>query len=159
MRRTVLIATAAIAALAAVPVAGALTLQSPAPVKVHVSPATGGPRTAFAVSWRNPVQIGTVGSLQRSETVAIAGPKGRGCVTAGQVAVPATVAPRQLIRLSLAPARMSTTKARQWCTGTFHGIVVQSQRFACSPPTDLCPELAIRPQTIARFTFKVTRRA
>jgi hypothetical protein len=158
MRRTVLIATAAIAALAAVPVAGAVLLQAAAPVKVQVSPATGGPRTAFAVSWRNPAQVGTIGSLQRSETVAVNGPERPGCVTAGQVAVPATTAPQELIRLSLAPARMSTTRAKQWCTGTFHGTILQSQRFACNPPPDLCPELEIRPQTIARFIFKVKRR-
>ncbi len=147
-----------LAALAAVPVAGAIPLQTAAPVKVHVSPGTGGPRTAFALSWHNPAQTVTVGSFQRSETVEISGPRRRGCVGSGEVDVPTTVAP-QLMRLSLAPARMSTTSARKWCTGTFHGAIVQSERFACKPPAHLCPQLAIRPQTIARFTFKVQRRA
>jgi hypothetical protein len=159
MRRTLLITVAVIAALAAVPAAGAIALQTAAPVKVHVSPGAGGPRTAFAVSWRNPAQTGVIGSFQRSETVDVSGPQHRGCVSSGQIAVPATAA-QQLIRMSLTPARMSTSSARKWCTGTFHGAIVQSQRFACSPPpTQLCPQLEIRPQTIARFTFKVKRRA
>ena len=68
-----LIATAALAALAAVPAAGAIALQTTTPVKVHVTPGTGGPRTAFKVSFRSPAQTGRVGSMQRSERVEIQG--------------------------------------------------------------------------------------
>src|ERR1700749_3162136 len=142
MRGTVLITTAVIAALAAVPVAGAIPLQTAAPVSVHVSPATGGPGTKFAVSWGNPAQVGTIGSFRRLEPLAVSGPQHRGCVSSGQIAVP-TTATQQVLRMSLAPARMSAS-ASKWCAGTFHGVIVESQRFACGPPpTDLCPELAI----------------
>ena len=52
------------------------------------------------------------------------------------------------MRLSLTPRRMSATATRTWCTGTFHGSILQTQRFACAPP-HLCPLIEIRPQTIA----------
>src|SRR6185312_3712767 len=100
MRRTVLIAVVALAALAAVPVAGAIPMDSGTPVAVHVSPGTGGPRTAFKVSWRNPSEVGMVGMVRRSETVEINGPRHRRCVASGGMAVPVTN-PGQLVRISL----------------------------------------------------------
>jgi hypothetical protein len=157
MRRIVIIATAAVAALAAVPVAGAIPSQTTPPVAAHVTPGSGGPRTTFTLSWRNPPQTGTDVSMRRSETVKITGPRHFGCVGAGELAVqPAEV--QQAMRLSLTPRRMSAAGPRTWCTGTFHGSVVEDEHFACAPP-HLCPLLEIRPQTIARFTFKVRRRA
>jgi hypothetical protein len=155
MRRIVLIALLALAALAAVPAAGAMPMQAAAPVKVHVSPGTGGPRTSFKLNWLNPSGLGMVGSLQRSETVEIDGPHHAGCVGSGEMGVPITTT-NQLVRVSLSPGRMSTVGSRTWCTGTFHGSVVEDERFTCAPP-HLCPEIAIRPQTIAHFTFKVRR--
>ena len=111
----------------------------------------------FTLSWRNPGQTGNADSLQRSETVKIAGTRHSGCVGAGELAVqPAAV--QQTMRLSLTPRRMSASGPRIWCTGTFHGSVLANEHFLCTPPR-LCPELEIRPQTIARFTFKVRRRA
>jgi hypothetical protein len=157
MRRIMLIATTAVAALAAVPVAGAIPQQTATPVTGRVTPGNGGPRTTFTLSWRNPAQTGTDESRQRSETVEITGTRHSGCVGAGQLAVqPAAV--QQLMRLSLTPRRMSAGGPRTWCTGTFHGTVLENERFACTPP-HLCPLIEIRPQTIARFTFKVRRRA
>ena len=156
MRRIVLIAVAAVAALAAVPVAGAIPMESETPVAAHVSPGTGSPRTAFKVSWRNPTVIGMVGMVRRSEMVEINGPHHGRCVASGGMAVPITNA-GQLVRLSLMPGRMSTTGSRTWCVGTFRGTVLEDESFRCSPP-HLCPEIAIRPQTIAHFSFKVRRR-
>jgi hypothetical protein len=157
MRRIVIIATTAIAALAAVPVAGAIPQQTTPPVPAHVTPGSGGPRTTFTLSWRNPAQRGTDESARRSETVEITGTRHPGCVGAGELAVqPAAL--QQLMRLSLTPRRMSAAGPRIWCTGTFHGSVVADEHFACAPP-HLCPLIEIRPQTIARFTFKVRRRA
>ena len=63
MRRIVLIAAMALTGLAAVPVAGAIPLQTAAPVTARVSPGTGGPRTTFTLSWRNPAQTTTEESL------------------------------------------------------------------------------------------------
>src|ERR1700744_4130284 len=100
MRRIVLIATAAVAALAVVPVAGATPQSTPTPATAHVTPGTGGPRTTFTLSWRNPGQTGNADSLQRSETVKIAGTRHSGCVGAGELVVqPAAV--KQTMRLSL----------------------------------------------------------
>ena len=75
MRRIVLIGIVAFAALAAVPVAGAIPTQTVTPVTVHVSPGTGGPRTTFRLNWRNPTELGAVGSLQRSESINVSGPR------------------------------------------------------------------------------------
>src|ERR1700759_4758515 len=137
MRRIVLIATAAVAALAVVPVAGAIPQQTATPVTAHVTPGTGGPRTTFTLSWRNPGQTGTDGSARRTETVEITGTRHSGCVGAGQLSVqPAAV--QQTMRLSLTPRRMSAGGPRTWCTGTFHGSVLAIEHFACAPP-DLCP--------------------
>ena len=157
MRRIVLIGIVAFAALAAVPVAGAIPTQTVTPVTVHVSPGTGGPRTTFKLNWRNPTELGAVGSLQRSESINVSGPHHGRCVGSGEMGVPSTTA-EQFVRVSLTPERMTTTDSRTWCTGTFRGTVVENERFACSPP-HLCPQIAIRPQTIAHFSFKVRRRA
>jgi hypothetical protein len=157
MRRMLLIATATLVALAAVPVAGAIALQTSASVKVHVTPGTGGPRTTFKLSFRSPGQTGAVGSLRRSDMVEVAGTHHPGCVWSGQMALP-TMAAQQLMRVSLTPGKVSPTGAGTWCAGTFRGSIVQTQRFLCMPP-DLCPLLEIRPQTIAHFTFKVSRRS
>jgi hypothetical protein len=155
MRRIVLIAVVAFAALAAVPVAGAIPTESVTPVRVHVSPGTGGPRTSFKLRWRNPADLDMVGSVQRSETVEISAPHHSGCVASGEMGVPTTAA-GQLVRLALTPGRMSTAGSKTWCTGTFRGSVLENERFTCAPP-HLCPEIAIRPQTIAHFSFKVRR--
>jgi hypothetical protein len=156
MTRTVLIATAALAAVAAVPAAGAIPMKTATPVKVHVSPGTGGPRTAFKLSFRSPAQTGTVGSMRRADTLEVQGTHHPECVWSGQMAVPAAAA-QQLTRVSLTPGKMGAVGAHAWCTGTFHGSVVQSEHFVCAPP-HLCPLIEIRPQTIAHFSFKVKRR-
>jgi hypothetical protein len=157
MRRIVIIATMSVAALAVVPMAGAIPRQSTPPVAAHVTPGSGGPRTTFTLSWRNPAQTGTDESVRRSETVEISGTRHSGCVGTGELAVqPAAV--QQAMRLLLTPRRMSAAGPRTWCTGTFHGSVVADEHFACAPP-HLCPLIEIRPQTVARFTFKVRRRA
>jgi hypothetical protein len=51
---------------------------------------------------------------------------------------------------------MGNGRTASWCTGTFHGSVVQIVRFLCMPPR-LCPMIEVRPQTIARFSFQVQR--
>jgi hypothetical protein len=154
MRRTLLIATAAIAALAAVPVAGAIPLQSTPSVKVHVAPGTGGPRTTFKLSFRSPSQTGQMGSMQRAQTVEIQGTHHAGCAWSGQTSVP-TALPQQLMRVSLTPGKLHAG-ANIWCAGTFRGSIVQTQRLECAPP-HLCPMIEIRPQAIAHFTFTVKR--
>ena len=157
MRRTVLIAIAAVAAVAAVPVTAAVPVQTASPVKAHVSPGTGGPHTTFTVSFRNPAQTGQLGSTVRANTVYVQGTNRPGCVWSGQIAAP-TAAAKQMIRVALTASHMSGAGAGAWCAGTFHGTIVQSQHFTCAPP-HLCPMIAIRPQTIAHFSFRVKRHA
>jgi hypothetical protein len=155
----VLIAAAALAVVGTVPAAGAVPVQVGGSVKVHVTPGTGGPRTAFNVSFLNPSQTGQrgqAGSMRRSETVALQGTHHSGCVWSGQMAVPAAAA-QQVVHVSLTPSHMTTAGTGPWCTGTFHGSVILNERFMCAPP-QLCPMIEIRPQTIGHFSFTVKRR-
>ena len=157
MRRSVLIGAAGLAILAGAPMAGAAPLQTVTPVTVHVTPGSGGPRTTFRLTLRNPFAIGPAATVQRSETVAVNGPHRRGCVWSGVMPVPAAPA-QQLVRMALRPSRLAGGGATTWCTGTFRGSVVITQRLRCAPPL-MCLMLEIRPQTIARFSFTVTRRS
>ena len=119
----------------------------------------GGPRTTFTLSFRGASQIGTVGSLLRTDTVQVSGPHRAGCVWSGQMPVP-SAGSLLLSRVALNPARVSDGRARSWCTGTFHGSVIQITRFMCGPPQQvICPMLEPRPQTIATFSFRVARRS
>jgi hypothetical protein len=155
MRRSLLIVAAGLAILAAAPLAAAIPLQTTTPVNVRVTPGTGGPRTTFRMSLRNPSQTGTIGTLERFDELNISGPRRAGCVGSGTMSLPIG-APNQVIRAALSPARMGNGRTRSWCIGTFHGSVVQTVRFICVPP-HLCPLIAVRPQTIARFGFRVQR--
>jgi hypothetical protein len=156
MRRTVLIVTAALAVLAAVPAFGAIPGQTTAPVKVHVSPATAGPHATFRLSFRSPWRTGQMGTVHRTQMVQIQGTRRPGCVWSGERAVPAAAA-QQLVRVSLTPSRMTTpSTARTWCPGIFHGSIVQTEHLECTPPRP-CPMIEIRPQTIAYFNFRVKR--
>jgi hypothetical protein len=157
MRRSLLIVAAGLAILAAAPLAAAIPLQAATPVTVHVTPGTGGPRTTFTVSLRNPSQTGTMDTLERFDELNISGPRRSGCVGSGTMTLPIG-APNQVIRVALSPTRMGNGLTRNWCTGTFHGSVVQTVRFICAPPR-LCPTIAVRPQTIGRFGFRVQRRS
>ena len=155
MRRSLLIVAAGSAILTAAPLAAAIPLQTATPVTVHVTPGIGGPRTTFKVSVRDPSQTGTMGTVERFDELNISGPRRSGCVGSGTMSLPIG-APNQVIRAALSPARMGNGRTRSWCTGTFRGSVVQTVRFICAPP-HLCPMIAVRPQTIARFGFRVQR--
>jgi hypothetical protein len=158
MRRAVLIATAALAALVAVPASGAIPGQTTSPVRVHVTPGTGGPRTSFTLSFRSPIQTGQMGLVHRAQTVELQGTHRRGCVWSGQMAAPSAAA-HHMVRLTLRPAHMTTVAGgATWCAGTFRGSIVQTERFNCAPP-NLCPMIEIRPQTIAHFNFTVRHRS
>ncbi len=157
MRRFLLIVAAGLAILAAAPLAAAIPLQTAPPVTVHLTPGTGGPRTTFTLSLLNPSQTGTMGTLERFDQLSISGPRHPGCVGSGGMALPIG-APNQVIRVALSPARMGHGRTRTWCTGTFHGTVVQTVRLICTPP-QLCPLIEVRPLTIARFAFRVQRRS
>jgi hypothetical protein len=156
MWRTVLIALGATAIVAAQPVAGAAAVPVTTPPTVRVTPKTGGPHTTFRLTLRSPFATGPVATLQRSETVDVRGPRRSGCVWSGRMALPSLPA-QQVLPVALSPSRLAGTgRGASWCEGTFHGSVVLTERLLCGPPR-LCPMLEIRPQTIARFSFEVTK--
>jgi hypothetical protein len=161
MRRGLLILVSAVlvpAAIAVVPSAGAVpgalnagpTPPSLSTTPVHVRPSIGGPRSAFTVTLRIPAQTGTIGQVHRSDLLTASGPRRTGCVSSVQTVLPAAPA-GSMVRVRLAPRR-----GRHWCTGTFHGVIIESQSITCAGgPTAACPMVMIRPQTIARFRFRV----
>jgi hypothetical protein len=152
MRRTVLILVVGIVALVAVPAIGAVTPQI-WPTKVTVTPGTGGPRTTFHFRFRTPASTGVTTPWGRADTLSVSGPKRRGCVGGGGATVPLSVA-GTMMRVTLNPAHLGG----RWCTGTFQGEIVENQRMICSPaPVDVCPQLTVAPQVVARFTFRVSR--
>jgi hypothetical protein len=168
VRRVLLILSAAVAGLAvvvAVPIAGAVPARSNAgsteatgsstasPAAVHVHPSIGGPRTAFAVTVRIPAQTGTFVGFRRSDSLTVSGPSRRGCVARTEMALPAGAA-GSTVRVRVTPGHPSG----HWCTGTFHGVVTETQTITCGGDPQLaCPMIMIRPQTIGRFRFAVRR--
>jgi hypothetical protein len=150
MRRSLLILAALLLVGTIVPAAGALGITGEL-IPVHVAPATGGPGTTFKLSLRSPDQTGATGDLRRQDSLSVGGPNRAGCVSSAHMTLPAAHV-QQLVRMSLKPSRLGG----RWCQGTFKGEIDEAQRFVCDPP-HLCPQLEIRPRTIARFTFRVKR--
>jgi hypothetical protein len=142
-------------ALALVPAAGALTDSAATTTKVIVRPATGGPHTRFKFSFRSPNTIGIGGDWSRVDTLSVAVAKRPGCISDRVVILPRSQA-GTMVRVTLNPSRLGGS----WCIGTFRGEIVERQRILCSPlPVDLCPQVIIAPQVIARFKFRVTTTA
>lgn len=146
------LATALLAALApaVAPAAGSTGGLAPT-TRVTVKPGSGTPQTRFAVRFRVPVATGTFGSLVRTDTVSVSGPRRSGC----QSGVTRTLRPTRKgrkVTLTLRPA----SGRGGWCAGRWHGTVVQSERIRCTPVgTQVCPQLVVAPRTIGRFNFRV----
>ena len=149
MRRGVLILIAGITALAAVPVA----LATSGTTTAHISPGRGGIHQKFQFSMRVATATGTTGRTTRSDSVEISGPKRSGCVSSTTSLLPSASA-NTMVRETFNPARLGG----HWCTGTFHGEVLQRENTVCSPlpVMIICPQLEVAPQVIARFSFRVT---
>jgi hypothetical protein len=141
----------------AVALAGALAASaqaaSAAPsTRVSVKPGSGGPRTHFAVTFRVPVAIGTFGSVVRRDTVRVNGPRATRCVSS------ATATLRRArkgakAKLTLGPGSVARGG---WCAGLWHGTVLQTEVPRCiASPTRACPDVIVKPQTLARFRFRV----
>jgi hypothetical protein len=119
--------------------------------RVTVKPGSGTAQTHFALSFRVPVATGRTGSLVRTDTLSVRGPRGSRCQSGvTRVLRPARKGKR--VKITLRPA-----KGRGgWCAGQWHGTVVESEVLHCNPTgTHVCPELVVAPRTIARFTFRV----
>lgn len=138
------LALAVLAALGTAPSALALT-------RVTVRPGTGKPTTKFVLTFRAPARTGTIGTVRSHYQIAASGPKGKRCVTS----VVATLGPTKLhahVKVTLRPRGHGGI----WCSGRFHGRVLEYQTVVCGPAT-ACPDIAILPQTVARFSFTVKK--
>ena len=137
-------------ALAGVAVASAATTVPTAPIRV--SPAAGGPRTVFSVSFRAPDRTGVTGSLRRFDLISasVAPAAGRsGCLSTLDADVPAA-AQGSPVLVRLDPHR----HAGRWCLGTYHGQVEELAGPVCRPGL-ACPAFVALLGTIGRFSFVV----
>src|SRR5579863_2618322 len=103
-------------------------------VPFAVTPSGGGSATTFVVSFRAPVRTGVVGSVRLRDLLTAAPVSGgAGCI--GQVSVPVPDAHRGAqVRIRLDPIALGG----RWCTGTYHGKVVELQTAVC-PRGTACP--------------------
>jgi hypothetical protein len=148
LARRVVLAAGLVGALATSAVAAGAAPST----RVSVKPGAGGPRTHFAVTFRVPVAVGTFGAVVRRDTVRVNGPRATGCASS------ATATLRRArkgarAKLTLGPGSVARGG---WCAGLWHGTVLESVVLRCTAsPARACPQLVVRPQTIARFRFRV----
>jgi hypothetical protein len=137
-------------ALGGVAVASAATAVLTAPI--HVSPAAGGPRTVFTVSFRAPDRTGVVGSLRRFDQISASVPPAAGsggCLTTLDATVPAANrGSRVVVRLD------PHDHAGRWCVGTYRGQIEELAGPVCKPGL-ACPAFVALLGTIGRFSFEV----
>jgi hypothetical protein len=149
--RTIRWAPATALLIAAVAAASATAAALGPTTRVTVKPGSGTPQTRFAFSFRVPVALGTSGSEVRSDTLSVSGPRGVHC----QSRVTKTIGRAK--KGKTAKLTMRPAKGRGgWCTGQWHGTVVQHSLIRCNPsPVRACPDLVIAPRVIASFKFRV----
>ena len=137
--------------VAAVAAASATAAGLGPTTRVTVAPGSGTPQTRFVFSFRVPAAVGTAGSLVRTDTFSVSGPRGGNC----QWGVTRTIGRAKKgkrVKLTMRPA-----KGRGgWCTGQWHGTVVEHSFIRCNPsPVRACPDLVVAPRVIASFKFRV----
>lgn len=130
----------------------AFASSAAADVRVHVSPASGKPKTRFVVRFRAPSATGRFGLIHSHYQLSADGTGAAGCTSSVSVAVGPTRR-GQRMRVTLRPSGAG----RVWCAGTFRGRVQQIMTATCGPPLSsiACPEIVIAPVTIGRFSFRV----
>jgi hypothetical protein len=129
---------------------GALATAASAASQAGVDPAPGHRHTRFTISFRTQMATGTSAGMRRTDLVSVKGPQRGGCIADRSVSAGAQPA-NSLVKVHLGPG-----SGHHWCTGHFHGVVVQYQSVVCGPPQMIaCQLLVIAPQTIARFSFRV----
>ena len=143
------------AVLVSLALAGAAAASGVAGVSgapMHVSPAAGGPRTVFSVSFRAPQRTGVQGSMQRFDLLSASAPgagAGGGCLTSINLTLPATAkGSAVLVRLD------AHSRASHWCAGTYRGQVEELERPVC-PRGQACPAFVALLGTVGRFAFVV----
>lgn len=144
-------------AAAAAPGSGAARPAGSSTTAVHVRPATGGIHTTFRLRFAIPAATGTSGSVRRTDSLVVSGPARKGCDGASEVTLGAAPA-HHTFHIALAP----NAAGGHWCTGTFHGRLMETLSPVCPPPVStrgsvMCPLYAVAPKVLARFRFKVTR--
>ena len=152
MRRWWLGSVMALVALAVAPAVAAASTAGPA-THVSVSPRSPGPRTSVHLRFRMPQGTGTIGALLRTDAILLRGPRRRGCIGSGEVAVRGGGAGSEM-HLTLDPARLGG----RWCVGAYSGLLVTRERLVCPPGRGrACPDLAAEPvsHTLASFAFRV----
>lgn len=125
-------------------------LARPPGAGVKVTPAVGGPRTVFLLSFTSPVRTGVIGSIRLRYllTAAIATP-GKRCLA--QISAPVPDARRgERVRVRLSPELLGG----RWCAGSYHGSVRELQTAVC-PPGTMCPTYVRLVGTVARFLLLV----
>jgi hypothetical protein len=123
------------------------------PTAAVVSPLVGSPTSAFTVAFRAPARTGVVGAVRLGDllTATSASPRAD-CL--GGVRAPVPDARRgALVHVRLAPARLGGS----WCSGVYHGTVVELQTAVC-PHGTACPTYVVLRGTVARFTLTVRGR-
>jgi len=143
----------AVVGIAGIPAVSDAAQGRAAAVPVTVKPPTGSTSSHFAVSFRAGVRTGQSGLLTRSYRVDAGTGKRTGCQWSTSAPASAAAA-GATVRVTLAPGKRSA-----WCTGTYHGQVWLYQTVRCGPPLGdiACPQIAIRPQVVGTFSFRVTR--
>ena len=129
---------------------GVLTAVASAASQAGVPPAPGHRHTRFTISFHTQMATGAFAGIRRTDMVSVTGPRRSGCIASRSVDAGAQPA-NALVKVRLGPG-----SGQRWCTGLFHGAVVQYQSVICGPPQMMaCPQPVIAPQTIARFSLRV----
>ena len=119
-------------------------------VPIAVAPAVGGPATTFVLSFRAPARTGVVGSV-RLRDLLTAAPISAGSSCVGQVSLPVPDARRgDIVHVRLDPKKLGGT----WCTGAYHGKVVELQSAAC-PRGTACPTYVRLVATLGHFSLTI----
>ncbi len=142
------LALALVGTVVAAPIALAAT-------RAAVAPSIGTRKTAFVVRFR--ASSATAGStnLHRRYEAFVSGAHGRRCTTHASAGTGVTDK-SGLLSVTLRP----TGRRHVWCAGRFRGRVVEFATITCRPLAQIvCPAIEIMPVTIARFGFRVMRRA
>jgi hypothetical protein len=117
--------------------------------KITINPATGRPRTHFKVTFTAPqgTTASISGSLRQYELSASTRAH-TGCVSTGFESVGARRG-GQRVSVKLIPQGSGA-----WCTGTFHGKIIETFRPVCGP-AKACPQFIGVIRTIGGFTLRV----
>jgi hypothetical protein len=143
--------SAVVLALATIGAPATVWAETAGSMHVRLSPARGGPKRVFVLSWRTPDQLGRDGSVNRTDTVSAATTtSARGCVKNFDLSAPNAKA-GTVVRVRVDPRRLGG----HWCTGGFRGQVDELQSPVC-PYRELCPAYVLLRRE-GRFSFAVRR--